>query len=778
MFIFDRFTERSRFVLRLSRVEAERLSSEYIEPEHLLIGLLRDPKNSWVITEIFKSHKILIPRLIEEISNTSEYSGFVLRGGLPLSTLSQRVLAHSFEEAKLLGQLYIHPEHIMLGLMREKRGRAFSTLSKLGFDYAIIKEDMIRHLTRAHAKVMSATPTLDEFGVDLTLKAVNALLDPVIGRQMEINRLMRVLSRRVKNNAILLGEPGVGKTAVVEGIAQRLATDDVPSSLKGKRLISLEVGGLVAGTKYRGQFEARIKAIIKEVEAAKDIIIFIDEMHTIVGAGVAEGIAADAAQMLKPALARGTFQCIGATTFSEYRKYIEKDGAFERRFQTIDVEPPNADDTYLILSGVRKNYEDYHKVLIPDNVLKETVRLTDRYVSYRFQPDKSIDIIDEACSKVKIHHQTAKVGAGVGVGNGDYGSDGDEHFRYGEQDEYELDVPILTVDDVSTVISELTHIPIHRLQYSDKERLGTLKRYLESHIIGQDEAVKKVYSTMLRSFAGISSPNRPLGSFIFLGPTGVGKTEIAKRLAYSLFDSDDALIRIDMSEFNEAFNVTKLIGSPPGYIGYEEGGRLAEQVRRKPYSVVLFDEIEKAHSDVAHIFLQLLDDGYITDGLGHKVNFRNTVVIFTSNLGMKDAATDNTLGFSDSNSNAAYKKQVRSAAKRALQLHFPPEFLNRIDNIVHFNPLGVDELKAIFDMNIAELNNRLALYGKQLDVSDEAKDSLIVSKDYSYQYGARPIRRLIQEHIEDNISEQLLTCGLSRRKKLRLVLKNGKLTIV
>lgn len=542
-----------------------------------------------------------------------------------------------------------------------------------------------------------------------------------------------------------------------------------------------------------------MRSLLKEIEAVKNVVIFIDEIHTIVGAGAAEG-SIDASNMLKPALARGVFQCIGATTLAEYRKNIEKDGALERRFQTILVEQPNAEESVAILKGVRKNYEDYHKVLIPDGVINETVDLTERYISYKFQPDKSIDVIDEACAKVKLEHQMLPGDiAALKERMGDLrkhrdmlGSERDivQYDRYtveleelGEvynqkvaiwEEELDSNWPSLTIDDVTSVVSSITKIPVTRLQQTEKQRLLNLENELHKYVIGQHNAIEHVAKAMRRSFSGVGSPTRPLGSFIFLGPTGVGKTEVAKRLAQNLFGTQEALIRIDMSEYGEKFNVSRLIGAPPGYVGYDEGGKLTEQVRRKPYSVVLFDEVEKAHPDVLHILLQILDDGFVTDSLGHKVNFKNTVIILTSNLGTKEAAMDKTLGFGNRLSDQAQK--FKSSAQKALRQHFPPEFINRIDSTIFFDPLSVEELEQIMDIQIAELNDRLARQNLTIEVTQEAKE-FILSKDYAFEYGARPLRRAIQTYIEDPLSEKLLSDAFTRRKKLKAVVKKGEIVI-
>lgn len=796
--MFEQLTERARRVILYSREEAERMMQPYIETEHILLGLLKE--KSGVAAEVFGAHRINIPNLINELRGLSEEENIVFTGSLPFSLLSKRVLEYTMEEAKLFDQKYVNTEHILLGLMRERRGKAYSLLTRLGFEYSSLKEE-IRLQLKGSNKTATATPTLDEFGYDLTEAAREGKLDPIIGRKDEVERLIRTLSRRMKNNAILLGEPGVGKTAIVEGLAQKMAQGDVPSSLRKKRLISIELGNLVAGTKYRGQFEERMRALLKEIETVKNVVIFIDEIHTIVGAGAAEG-SIDASNMLKPALARGVFQCIGATTLNEYRKNIEKDGALERRFQTILVEQPTPDETVLILKGVRKNYEDYHKVLIPDSVIEDTVDLTERYVSYKFQPDKSIDVIDEACAKIKLENQLipaelkklkdkvyslkkSRDMLGSQYDSAKYDKYSNEIERLDQvysrkvalwEEELSSNWPSLTVEDIAEVVSSIAKVPVTKLKQAEKERLLNLESELNQYIIGQNDALSSIARAMRRSFSGIGSPFRPLGSFIFLGPTGVGKTEVAKRLAQSLFGTQEALIRIDMSEYGEKFNVSRLIGAPPGYVGYDEGGKLTEQVRRKPYSVVLFDEVEKAHPDVLHILLQILDDGFVTDSLGHKVNFKNSVIILTSNLGTKEASLNKTLGFGGKSSRQEEMK-YRSMAEKALKQHFPPEFINRIDGIIYFNPLTLSELEQIVDIQIAELNERLAKQGLHLTVTDEAKE-LILTQDYDFEYGARPLRRALQAQIEDPLSEKLLENAFNKRKKIKAVVKNDKIAIV
>ncbi|TYB32798.1 MAG: ATP-dependent Clp protease ATP-binding subunit [Flexistipes sinusarabici] len=796
--MFELFTDKARRVILYSREEAEKLLQPYIDTEHLLIGILKE--STGVSAEIFNRRGINVMLLISDIKNmTEEGKNLMIKGSLPFSPNAKKVLEYSIEEARILKHKNINPEHILLGILKLKKGKASVVLKKLGFDL-ISMRDEVRFLSKEeNTSTKVATPTLDEFGKDLTILASQYQLDPVIGRNKEIDRLIQILCRRIKNNAVLLGEPGVGKTAIVEGLAQRMVSDSIPEILKDKRLISLDVGTLVAGTKYRGQFEERMKNILKEIESAENIVVFIDEIHTIVGAGAAEG-SVDASNMLKPALARGTLQCIGATTLSEYRKHMEKDGALERRFQSIIVDPPDSEQTFEILKGLKRQYEDFHKVFIPDDVLSETVYLTDRYVTDKFQPDKSIDVIDETASKVKLRHSLMpedlqelknqidslkqKRKKYIDTDNFNqiekYSS---EIERYGELyqmkvEEWEQTVddnwPSITEDNVAEVVSMMTGIPVQKLTEEDTRKATNIDKELKNYLIGQDEAVDTVSRSIKRSFAGINNPEQPIGSFIFLGPTGVGKTELAKRIAESLFGSSNAMIRIDMSEFMEKFNVSRLIGAPPGYIGYNEGGKLTEAVRRKPYSVVLFDEIEKAHPDVLNILLQILDDGFINDNLGHMVNFKNTIIIMTSNLGTKSTLTDKSLGFTNNASQDIDYKTFRNNSLRELKERFPPEFINRLDGLVVFKPLSKEVLYEIIDQQVEEVNARIAKLGKQIVINDDVKE-YILSNEYDYHFGARPIKRLIQKHIEDKLSEVLLEGKYAKRKKIRVIVNNDRI---
>ena len=800
--MFDNLSNRAMQVLAHAKEEADKLAQPVIDTEHILLGLFIE--KTGIAATIFMKRNINISSIVMKIRRSSDMSDiFALKGNLNYSPLVTKVLEYAAEEANTFGKEIVDTEHLLLGLVRETEGKASAILSRIGFDVESLRNDIkIYYKKGSSDKENSETPVLDEFGRDLTAVARDGKLDPVVGRQDEIIRLLQILGRRQKNNAVLIGEPGIGKTAIVEGLAKRMLDEDIPVFLRDKRIVSLEMGALVAGTKYRGQFEERMKKLLKEIETAKNIVLFIDEIHTLVGAGAAEG-SIDAASMLKPALARGGVQCIGATTLAEYRKHFEKDGALVRRFQTIIVQPPTEKQTVAIIKGIKKYYEEYHKVLIPDEVAEEVVSLTDRYITDKFQPDKSIDVIDEACSKRKINKNMLpknleKLKHRINSAS----SEREKYIPYNEYDKIEqftkeinkLDAlykakinswnkdinetyQSLTSDDVAEVVSIMTGIPAKKLQSDDKARVAGIASEIKKYVIGQDEAVDSVAKSIKRSFAGITNPDKPLGSFIFLGPTGVGKTEVAKRLAEIVFGSRDALIRIDMSEYMEKFNVSRLVGAPPGYVGYEEGGKLTEQVRRRPYSVVLFDEVEKAHPDVMNILLQILDEGFVTDSLGHKVNFKNTIIILTSNIGTKEGTDDKSLGFGGmKNAGTLDHSRFKSAAEKELKMRFAPEFLNRLDNIIYFKPLGLEELKVIFDIQLAEINKRLAPSGKKISISDDVKEYLLTN-NYPYMYGARPVKRILQSHIEDKLADILINDTSPKRKVFKAVVKNNEVLI-
>ncbi|MGE4317724.1 MAG: ATP-dependent Clp protease ATP-binding subunit [Deferribacterales bacterium] len=789
--MFELFTDRARRVIIFAREASEKLMQSSIDTEHILMGLLRE--RSGIASEIFTRRGIDVTMLMNDVTSMSEKGrNLMIKGSLPFSPNGKNVLDYAVDEAKILNTKYVNTEHILLGLLKEKKGKASMILSKLGLEIVSLREE-ISGLMKTYTKKAGSqsTPTIDEFGRDMTQQAREGKLDPVIGREREIERLIQILGRRIKNNAVIIGEPGVGKTAIVEGLALRMVSEDIPDFLKDKRLISLELGNVVAGTKYRGQFEERMKNLIKEIETDGNVIIFIDEIHTMVGAGAAEG-SIDASNMLKPALARGVFQCIGATTLNEYRKNFEKDGALNRRFQTISVDQPGVSATVDILAGIKRYYEDFHKVFISHDVLEEIARLTERYITDKFQPDKSIDVLDEACSrlklrvrqlpaslhKLKVKLTEAKEIRDEKLRNNDY-EDIEKFSRNVEklakktaesekiwQKELDDNWPTLTVENISEVVAHMTGIPVQKLQQDDKVKIAHIDKDIKKHIIGQDEAVEALAKSVKRSFAGLSNPKRPLGSFIFMGPTGVGKTEVAKKLAEIVFGSESALIRIDMSEYMERFNASTLVGAPPGYVGYEEGGKLTEMVRRKPYCVVLFDEIEKAHPEVLNILLQILDDGHINDNLGHKVNFKNTIVIMTSNLGTKLTLNRKALGFEQGKTEGIDYGTFSSNANKELKDRFPPEFINRVDKLIVFKPLSKEVLYEIIDLQLAEINERLADIGKQISIDDTVREH-ILSHEYDYNYGARPIRRLLQSLIEDPLSDMLLNNKFSNRKNIK-----------
>lgn len=772
--MFDNLSNRAMQVLAHAKEEADKLAQPVIDTEHILLGLFIE--KTGIAATIFMKRNINISSIVMKIRRSSDMSDiFALKGNLNYSPLVTKVLEYAAEEANTFGKEIVDTEHLLLGLVRETEGKASAILSRIGFDVESLRNDIkIYYKKGSSDKENSETPVLDEFGRDLTALARDGKLDPVVGRQDEIIRLLQILGRRQKNNAVLIGEPGIGKTAIVEGLAKRMLDEDIPVFLRDKRIVSLEMGALVAGTKYRGQFEERMKKLLKEIETAKNIVLFIDEIHTLVGAGAAEG-SIDAASMLKPALARGGVQCIGATTLAEYRKHFEKDGALVRRFQTIIVQPPTEKQTVAIIKGIKKYYEEYHKVLIPDEVAEEVVSLTDRYITDKFQPDKSIDVIDEACSKRKINKNMLpknleKLKHRINSAS----SEREKYIPYNEYDKIEqftkeinkLDAlykakinswnkdinetyQSLTSDDVAEVVSIMTGIPAKKLQSDDKARVAGIASEIKKYVIGQDEAVDSVAKSIKRSFAGITNPDKPLGSFIFLGPTGVGKTEVAKRLAEIVFGSRDALIRIDMSEYMEKFSVSRLIGAPPGYVGYDEGGQLTEAVRRHPYSVVLFDEIEKAHPDVFNILLQMLDDGRITDSQGRTIDFKNTIIILTSNLGAN-------IILDGINSDGTISAEATNDVHNLLKQSFRPELLNRLDEIIMFNPLTKKQTISIVNLLLKSLSERLEEKQLYLQVSEEVKEQ-IVNQGYDANFGARPLKRFIQHEIETLVARYILS---------------------
>jgi ATP-dependent Clp protease ATP-binding subunit ClpC len=786
---FDKFTDRARKVLTLAQDEAQRFNHNYIGTEHLLLGLVREGEG--VAARVLENMNVELSKVRTAVEFIIGRGDRPVVGEVGLTPRAKRVIELAIDEARRLGHNYIGTEHLLLGLVREGEGIAAGVLESLGVNLDKVRHQVIHVLSQGSAasptpetKRPSKTPTLDQLGINLTEAARAGKLDPVIGREKEIERVIQILSRRTKNNPALIGEPGVGKTAIAEGLAHRIVSGDVPETLAGKRVLTLDIGSLVAGTKYRGEFEERLKKIIEELRSSNDSVLFIDELHTLVGAGAAEG-AIDAANILKPPLSRGELQCIGATTLDEYRKYIEKDAALERRFQPVMVEEPSVDDAIDILFGIRSRYEDHHKVKISDEAVRAAVNLSVRYVADRALPDKAIDLIDEAGSRVRLRNASAPpsikeaqrelegvtVQKDEAIASQDYeaaarlrdeetqGKERIEQMRAAWLEEAAKEVPVVTEEEIAQVVSMWTGIPVIRISAEESERLLNMEEALHKRVIGQQEAIDIISKAVRRARAGLKDPKRPIGSFIFMGPTGVGKTELAKALAEFMFGSEDALVKVDMSEFMERHNVSRLVGAPPGYVGYDEGGQLTEAVRRKSYSVILLDEIEKAHPEVFNILLQILEDGHLTDAKGRRVDFRNTIIIMTSNVGAQQIQKDTSMGFrvggaEDAKAIADYdrmKEKVLVELKNA----FRPEFLNRIDATVVFRQLTREEIREIVDLLLMRITAQLAGQQMELVVTDAAKDA-IITKGYDQTFGARPLRREIQHQIEDPLAERML----------------------
>ncbi|MDH3598245.1 MAG: ATP-dependent Clp protease ATP-binding subunit [Candidatus Tectomicrobia bacterium] len=778
--MFKRFTERARRVIILAREEAERHHHEYLGTEHILLGMLKDG-GGIAITVLQKAGLSIDQIRLEVERHLPRNANSLIVGEIPFTPKAKKVLEYAVEEARLMGHNYIGTEHLLLGLLKEKEGIAAKVLNTLGIRLVETREKILNLLQEPATKTKekSKTPALDEFGRDLTELAQAGKLDPVIGREGEIERVVQILCRRTKNNPVLIGEPGVGKTAIVEGLAQRIMNKEVPQLLFDRRVVALDLGALVAGTKYRGQFEARMKAIMKEIVQAENIVIFIDELHTLVGAGAAEG-SVDASNMLKPALSRGEIQCIGATTLDEYRKYIEKNGALERRFQSIIVDPPSIEESIEILKGLKDRYETHHRLRIPDVSIEQAVKLSARYVTDRFLPDKAIDVMDEAGARVRLQRITPppmvrelqrKINDVVRVKkdkieNQEFEKavelrDEEEEVRRQidelkqeweeSQDDSEL---VVSEEDMAYVVSRMTGIPLSKIEEAESRRLLNMEAEMHKRVVGQDEAITVVTRAIRRARAGLGDPKRPVGTFIFLGPTGVGKTEMARALAEFLFGDESSLIRVDMSEYMERFNVSRLTGAPPGYVGYDEGGQLTEQVRRKPYSVVLLDEVEKAHPDIFHVLLQVMDDGHLTDSYGRKVDFKNVVLIMTSNLSARTIEKNTSIGFQQGDEATAFDK-MKSNVMNELKRTFNPEFLNRIDEVVMFHPLDMEHMQDIIDIMLARLNEQMEEQGITLEIDDAAK-AWLAKQGYDPAYGARPLRRAIRRLIEDPLSEEVL----------------------
>ncbi|EBF5746580.1 ATP-dependent Clp protease ATP-binding subunit [Listeria monocytogenes] len=801
--MFGRFTQRAQKVLALSQEEAMRLNHSNLGTEHILLGLVREGEGI--------AAKALYELGISSEKVQQEVEGLIGHGEKAVTTIqytprAKKVIELSMDEARKLGHTYVGTEHILLGLIREGEGVAARVLSNLGISLNKARQQVLQLLGGGDATGAGrqtntqATPTLDSLARDLTVIAREDNLDPVIGRSKEIQRVIEVLSRRTKNNPVLIGEPGVGKTAIAEGLAQQIVRNEVPETLRGKRVMTLDMGTVVAGTKYRGEFEDRLKKVMDEIRQAGNVILFIDELHTLIGAGGAEG-AIDASNILKPPLARGELQCIGATTLDEYRKYIEKDAALERRFQPIKVDEPTVEESIQILHGLRDRYEAHHRVAITDEALEAAVRLSDRYISDRFLPDKAIDVIDESGSKVRLKSFTTPKNVKEMENNlSDLKKEKDaavqgqefekaaslrdkeqklkkslEETKANWQEKQGLDHSEVTEDIVAEVVASWTGIPVAKLAETETNKLLNMEKLLHERVIGQDAAVKAVSLAVRRARAGLKDPKRPIGSFIFLGPTGVGKTELARALAESMFGDEDSMIRIDMSEYMEKFSTARLVGAPPGYVGYEEGGQLTEKVRQKPYSVVLLDEIEKAHSDVFNMLLQVLDDGRLTDSKGRVVDFRNTVIIMTSNIGAQEMKQDKSMGFNVTDplkDHKAMEHRVLQDLKQA----FRPEFINRIDETIVFHSLQEKELKQIVTLLTAQLTKRLAERDIHVKLTEGAK-SKIAKDGYDPEYGARPLKRAIQKEVEDMLSEELLRGNIKVGDYVEIGVKDGKLEV-
>ena len=811
-----KFTKRAEKALEYAGDLAQGFGHNYIGTEHILYGLVKE--GSGVASQVLNMQKITAENIVEEIEVLiGKGDKSQNRGEIGFTPRSKRVIENAFLEARKLGSEFIGTEHLLIGIMREGDSVAVRIMMDLNINpqklyneiVKVINEDENAGVSDKQPKgkargSYNQTPTLNQYGTDLTKKATEGKLDPVIGRKDEIQRVIQILSRRTKNNPCLIGEPGVGKTAVAEGLAEKIIAEDVPEMLKNKRVVSLDIASMVAGAKYRGDFEERIKKCLEEVKKAGDVILFIDEVHTIVGAGSAEG-AVDAANILKPLLARGEVQVIGATTLNEYRKYIEKDSALERRFSPVTVGEPTNEETIEILKGIRDRYEAHHNVKITDEAIKAAVELSTRYINDRFLPDKAIDLVDEAASRVKMRTYTQpdtlkKLEEEISAMN----KEKDDAIKVqdfekaaGLRDKINVEkeklqkekekweskntksITTLTEEDIAEVVASWTGVPVKKLTQTENEKLRNLEQTLHQRVIGQNEAVDAVAKAIRRGRVGLKDPNRPIGSFLFLGPTGVGKTELSKALAESLFGNEDAMIRIDMSEYMEGHSVSKLIGSPPGYVGFDEGGQLTEKIRRKPYSVILFDEIEKAHPDVMNMLLQILDDGRLTDAQGRTVNFKNTVIIMTSNIGARLITDKTTLGFSAGDKKEESQKEYETIKKDVmgeLKKQFRPEFINRIDEIIVFHKLNDEDIKQIIDIMLNQVTKRMKAKDIELEIDDSVKE-LIAKKGVDTNYGARPLKRAIQNILEDKIAEEILDGNIKPNKKAVIKAEDDKIVI-
>lgn len=806
--MFQRFNERAQKVIIYAQEEAQYLQHGYVGTEHILLGILREEEGP--ARTLLNNMGVTIDsvrELIEEYEGKGDVTLF--RNEIALTPRTKRLLDLSLMEASNMNHNYVCPEHLLLALIKEGEGVAYTILNNLNVDFERLSRELMETLsgeevkgTKANtAKVSHSTPTLDQFGRDLTQMAAEGKLDPVIGREKETQRVLEILCRRTKNNPCLIGDPGVGKTAIAEGLAQRIVSGNIPELLKGKRVVTLDISSMVAGSKYRGEFEERLKKVMEEIRQSNDVIIFIDEVHTIVGAGGAEG-AIDASNILKPALARGEIQCIGATTIDEYRKNIEKDAALERRFQPVVVGEPTKEEAVQILRGLRDKYEAHHRVKITDDALEAAVNLSDRYITDRFLPDKAIDLIDEAAAKVRIECLTAppdlkKLEAELektvrekedAIKIQDFEKAASlrdsekklkeklESYKTNWKAQNDTSSQVVGETQVAAVVSKWTNIPVEKMTEKESERLLKLEQILHNRVIGQEEAVSSISRAVRRARVGLKDPKRPIGSFIFLGPTGVGKTELSKALAEAMFGNENNMIRVDMSEYMEKHTVSRLIGSPPGYVGYDEGGQLTEKVRRNPYSVVLFDEIEKAHPDVFNILLQILEDGRLTDGKGKTVDFKNTIVIMTSNVGASTIRRQKTLGFStgSGDENQSEYEKMKDTVMEELRKSFRPEFLNRIDDIIVFHQLEEKDLRQIVGLMLSAVTERMKEKGIELNF-DEESEKLLAKEGFDPTYGARPLRRAITKIVEDKLSEEILKGNVKNGDKVNVTVKDGQL---
>ncbi len=805
MNMFNRFTERARKVILLAKEEAKRFNHDYIGTEHILLGLIREGEG--VAAAVLQNLGLSSDQIRLEVEKLVQLGpSTIVSGDIPFTPKAKKVIELAMDEARNLGHNYIGTEHLLLGLIREGEGIAAQVLVNLGLDLGKVRQEVMELLgstapgysAMGPAPAKTKTPALDAFGRDLTQLARENKLDPVIGRKNEIERVIQILSRRTKNNPVLLGEAGVGKTAIVEGLAQKVIRSDVPEILKDKRVVILDLALMVAGTKYRGQFEERIKAVMDEIRRSENVIIFIDELHTLVGAGGAEG-AIDASNILKPALSRGEIQCIGATTLDEYRKYIEKDAALERRFQTIVVDPPTVEETIAILKGLRDKYEAHHKVKYSDAALEAAAKLSDRYISGRYLPDKAVDLMDESGSRARLMVLTAppnlkeveerietlrkekeasvkgqdfEKAASLRDQEREARAEMERAKREWSRSKAEAQ-PVITEEDIAQIVSKWTGIPVSRLEEKETQKLLRMEEEIHKRVVGQQEGIEAIANAIRRSRAGLKDPRRPIGSFIFLGPTGVGKTLLARALAEFLFGNEEAMIQVDMSEYMEKFNVSRLVGAPPGYVGYEEGGQLTEKVRRRPYSVVLLDELEKAHPDVFNLLLQVLEEGRLTDSFGRKVDFKNTVLIMTSNLGAELLRKQGSLGFKTPKEEVTYQ-DMKGQLLEEMKKTFKPEFLNRVDETIVFRSLTRQDLHRIVEIEMAEVMARVREQGIAIELSPAAKEFLI-DKGFDPIYGARPLKRTIARHLEDPLAQEIIAGHYKEGAALLIEVENDRL---